>query len=42
MVMSRREFLGYTAGAMSVALPMSGRPTHDQPVVTVLDLQEHC
>jgi len=42
MVMSRREFLGCAASAMTVALPSDGSPRHDPAVVAVLDLKEHC
>jgi hypothetical protein len=42
MVMSRREFLGCTAGAMTVAFPIVGLPGSEHAVVTVLDLEEQC
>jgi hypothetical protein len=42
MVMSRREFLGRTASAMTVAFPIAGVTGNEHAVVTVLDLEEHC
>jgi len=42
MVMSRRQFLGYAATAMTVALPTDGSPLNEPSVLSVLDLKEHC
>ena len=40
--MSRRQFLGYAATAMTVALPTDGSPLNEPSVLSVLDLKEHC
>src|SRR6266545_2040319 len=42
MVMSRRQFLGCAAGAITIALPTEGSPGNEPSVVTVLDLKQHC
>ena len=42
MVLTRREFLGCTASAMTVAFPIAGVAGNAHAVITVLDLEEHC
>lgn len=42
MVMHRREFLGYAASALTIALPGHDSRSNAPSAVTVLDLKEHC